>query len=344
MPAQDNFIVSLDIGSSSVRALLFDGLGRACGGFSEQIAYEMTNTPDGGVEMDADKLAKLTIRCLSDLHGKIESANIRPAAIAGSAFWHSFLGVDASGHPTTPILHLFDTRAAPAAKELASELYGARIHQRTGCRLHPSYWPAKLRWLAKTRADAVRATARWMSFPEYLLLQVCGTPACSVSMMSASGLWNLEKNRYDEEILGAVPVREDRLWPAGRMEEAPTKLLPGHAAKWPRFDGVPWYPAFGDGACSNIGANCVSPDDFCLMVGTSGAMRAVTVAKRIEIPDGLWCYRVDAARYILGGALTNGGDVYAWMRRNLNLPEDAEAQIAGRRPGEHGLTLLPFFG
>ncbi|HSM78930.1 MAG TPA: gluconokinase [Bryobacteraceae bacterium] len=344
MPSNDLFVVSLDIGSSSVRALLFDASGQPCEGFSEQIAYEMTTTLDGGVEVDAAKLASLTLQCLSALHAKIEAANIRPAAVAGSAFWHSFLGVDANGRPTTPILHLFDTRAAAAAGELASELDAAQVHQRTGCRLHSSYWPAKLRWLGKTRPEAVRATARWMSFPEYLLLQVCGEAVCSVSMMSASGLWHLEKNIYDAEVLAAIPLREDQLWPAARMDEAPAKLLPEHAAKWPRFDGIPWYPAYGDGACSNIGANCVTPEDFCLMVGTSGAMRAVTGARRIIIPNGLWCYRVDAARYILGGALTNGGDVYAWMSRNLKLPGDAEAQIARRRPGEHGLAMLPFFG
>ena len=115
MPSNDLFVVSLDIGSSSVRALLFDASGQPCEGFSEQIAYEMTTTPDGGVEVDAAKLASLTLQCLSALHVKIDAANIRPAAVAGSAFWHSFLGVDANGRPTTPILHLFDTRAAAAA-------------------------------------------------------------------------------------------------------------------------------------------------------------------------------------------------------------------------------------
>jgi gluconokinase len=344
MPAQSTHIVSLDIGSSSVRALLFDEAGQPCDGFSEQIAYEMTNTPDGGVEMDAEKLAELSLRCLSALHARLGDAGIRPAAIGASAYWHSFLGVDENGSPTTAILHLFDTRAASAAKELEAELDGTQIHQRTGCRLHSSYWPAKLRWLAKTKPEAVRATRKWMSFAEYLLLKVCGVPACSVSMMSASGLWNLEANRYDAEVLAAIPVREEQLWPAERMEEAPAKLLPEHAAKWPLFDGIPWYPAYGDGACSNVGANCVTAGNFCLMVGTSGAMRAVTGARRIRVPEGLWCYRLDAARYILGGALTNGGDVYAWMRRNLRLPENAEEQLEKRRPGEHGLTVLPFFG
>jgi gluconokinase len=85
-------------------------------------------------------------------------------------------------------------------------------------------------------------------------------------------------------------------------------------------------------------------------VGTSGAMR-VTIDRSsapgnaIEIPQGLFCYRLDRKRYITGGALSNGGEVYAWMKRNLRLPEDGEIerQLAGMTPGLHGLTMLPLF-
>jgi gluconokinase len=94
-----------------------------------------------------------------------------------------------------------------------------------------------------------------------------------------------------------------------------------------------------------VGSGCVSPDTFAIMVGTSGAMRAVTGAAEVSIPDGLWCYRVDSTRYIPGGALSNGGEVYAWMKRHLALPDEteAEAELERREPGQHGLTVLPFF-
>src|SRR5260370_21137305 len=81
------------------------------------------------------------------------------------------------------------------------------------------------------------------------------------------------------------------------------------------------------------------------MVGTSGAMRAVIESKQVKIPAGLWCYRVDRNRYVLGGALSNGGEVHAGMKRNLALGDDAatEQALASRKPGEHGLVVLPFF-
>ncbi len=74
-------------------------------------------------------------------------------------------------------------------------------------------------------------------------------------------------------------------------------------------------------------------------------MRAVAERESVEIPQGLWCYRVDRRRFVLGGALSNGGEVFAWMKRTLALPpeEELEAALASMEPGAHGLTVLPLF-
>jgi gluconokinase len=59
----------------------------------------------------------------------------------------------------------------------------------------------------------------------------------------------------------------------------------------------------------------------------------------------LWCYRVDRRRFVLGGALSNGGEVFAWMKRTLQLPaeDQIEPALACMEPGAHGLTVLPLF-
>jgi gluconokinase len=62
-------------------------------------------------------------------------------------------------------------------------------------------------------------------------------------------------------------------------------------------------------------------------------------------PWGLWRYRVDARRSLIGGATSEGGNVLAWCRRVLALPADdvdLERAVAEIPPGSHGLTALPF--
>ncbi len=152
----DPVVVTLDVGSSSVRTLLFDGSARQLPGLGVQLPYRIATTQDGGVEVDGEELAALAIEALSNLHGHMQSGGLRPAAVCCSAFWHSFLGVGRDGRPTTPIIHLFDTRSADQVEELKKRLDPTAAHARTGCVLHTSYWPAKLMWLAEERKEAIR--------------------------------------------------------------------------------------------------------------------------------------------------------------------------------------------
>ena len=340
------YVASLDVGTSSVRALLFNAHGEEQNAYTQQVKYEPRKTSDGGVEVDADELLAMAIECLDGLHAQLEKEDCRPAALAFSAFWHSFLGVSEEGKPTTPIVHLFDTRSGAQVEWLRERIDVVETHRRTGCVLHTSYWPAKLLWLRENRAQAFEATHSWISFGEYLHLQLFGTPRSSVSMVSGSGIWNQAANQYDEGILAYLPIdAETQLISTDELDQPNTQLLANFAQRWPRLDGIPWYPALGDGACNNLGSGCVTKDRYALMVGTSGAMRVVLEGQSVEPPSGLWAYRVDANRPVFGGAISNGGEVFAWMQKSLNLPEGEalEKELAAMEPGSHGLTVLPFF-
>jgi gluconokinase len=338
-------VATLDVGTSSVRSLLFGADGREVDGFGDQVTYQVRTTPDGGFEMDPDALVAFTAQALDKLCGQLRDAHLKPAAVGIDTFWHSVTGIDGEGKPVTPILHLFDTRSAHAAEELKGKIDNAAQHRRTGCVLHPSYYPAKLLWLSETQPDVFAKVKLWASFGEYLFLRLFGEAVTSTSMVSGTGLWNQNKNEYDAEIMAALPVRLDQFAAPKDMDQPRDKLCPEWAQRWPELDGIPWFPALGDGACNNVGSGCTAAGRFAIMVGTSGAMRAVSDAPSVEIPPGLWCYHVDRRRFVLGGALSNGGSVYAWLSNTLQLPakEDLERQLETMQPGAHGLTVLPLF-
>ena len=337
----DPFIVSLDVGSSSIRALLFDSTVHQAEGFGARLPYSPTTTPDGGAEIDPEKLAALAIDCFDELHRQVHVAGLKIQAVCGSAFWHGLMGVDENGHPTLPLLHLLDTRSASEVARVPD------THARTGCVPHSSYWPAKPLWVEKNRPAEFAATRAWLSFPEFLFQKLFGRARASTSMVSATGLWDQNANDYDDDTLALLQVDRRTLAAPDQLDQPACDLLPEYRAMWPDFDKIPWFPALGDGACDSLGSGAIAAGRLALMVGTTGAMRSVIEAPHIEIPPGLWCYRVDRKRFVLGAALSNGGDVYAWMKTTLALPKDIETCLETRlesaEPGRHGLTLLPFF-
>ncbi|HVW86550.1 MAG TPA: gluconokinase [Bryobacteraceae bacterium] len=338
-------VLTLDVGSSSARTLLFTSDGKEVDGFGCQVRYSARTSEEGAWEIDAPELLGIVAQSITGICEQMRAKGVRPAAVAVDTFWHSILGVDGEGKPLTPVLHPFDTRSAEAAKRLARRIDNPAQHRRTGCMLHPSYPPPKLLWLSETQPDLFRAVKRWMSAGEYLFQQFFGDPVASTSMVSASGLWDQNRNAWDDEIFSALPVTPDQFADPAKLDQPCKGLREPYSAQWPELNGVPWFPALGDGACDNVGSGCTTRDRWALMVGTSGAMRATIESDRIEIPSGLFCYRIDRKRFVAGGALSNGGAVYAWMKRTLQLPGDAEIekQLAALRPGMHGLTILPLF-
>jgi gluconokinase len=337
--SEDTRILSVDLGSSSARAELYDGTGTRVEDSETQLGYELEYAPDGGVTKDADELLELVA---SAIDGALSDAGDAPVSgVAMSTFWHSVLGLDREGRPTTPVLYWADRRAAGAARELREGLDEADVHLRTGCVLHSSYWPAKLLWLSRERREDFERTERWVSPGDYLYERFFGDAHVGTSMASATGLFDQNQRHWDGGVISALPVQEAQLSPIS--DEPLRGLSEEWARRWPALRDVPWFPAAGDGACSNVGSGCTTNDRLALMVGTSGAMRVLWKADSVEVPDGPWCYRADEKRFVMGGALSDGGNLIAWLRETLRLPEPevTERLLSEMEPDSHGLTFLP---
>src|SRR5579871_3121213 len=106
--------LSLDIGTSSTRVLLWDTAGREVEGVRAQIQYRMQTTPDGGVEMPAPELLGHLTDCLDQAMAQAGDRAGAIRAVGTSTFWHALLGLDAQGEPITPIYNWSDTRSAAA--------------------------------------------------------------------------------------------------------------------------------------------------------------------------------------------------------------------------------------
>ncbi len=339
-------VLALDLGTSSVRAMLFDAHGRALPEAEAQNAYSQTMSADGGVETDAEELLARTVDAIRQLLQKTDAdTQSRLAGVGVSCFWHSLVGVGPDDRALTPLFSWADSRASASADTLKTELDPAEYHRRTGCELHPCYWPAKLRWLQKTQPAEFGKVTRWMSFAEYLFLRLFGTAKVSLSMASGTGLLNPNTKTWDPETLQVLPITAGSLNPLA----GDGKTWSGLTGEWARalapLKDLPWAAASGDGACSNVGSGAVDVSRIAINIGTSGAMRVAVRAASVDIPEGLFCYRLDAERLLVGGAFANGGNVFAWAQNSLQIGdrEAAARAVAHLPPDGHGLTVLPLW-
>jgi gluconokinase len=300
-------VLALDVGSSSVRAQVWDER-------AEPVDRESQLEYAGS---DPDEIVRLVREAVGGRDAEVD-------AVATSCFGHSLLALDAAGRPLTPLLGWRDTRAAGAAEQLARRLDAGDVHARTGCYLHPSYWPAKLAWLADHEPETFRAARRFVSFPDYLYAELHGDGApTSLSIASGTGLLDLRRQTWDEQLLDAIGVTSDRL---PRLGDA-------------AVNG--WFPPWFDGACSNVGAGCVERTRAAVMIGTSAALRVVYETEQPKPRPGLFLYLLDDRRVVEGGAFSDGGNLHAWLERTL---AKAEGSVLDKGPDEHGLTFLTLLG
>jgi gluconokinase len=320
-------VLALDLGTSSVRGMVFDDAAVALPGAIARRTVSVRVDPDdtGAGTIDGPAYLASLLECLDELSaaGHLDGIGL----VAACAQWHSVLPLDAGGRPLGPVVTWLDTRPAPRPGATGPADPDA-FHQRTGTWWHRFYWTVKLPWL---RAEAGTRPARFVGLVEFVFAELLGEAPMSVSQASGTGLLDLARNEWDPEacaIAEADPGELPTIAPAGWRGA----LRPEYARRWPALAAAAWTPAIGDGAASNIGSHCVDESRAAVTVGTSAAVRLVQAAPAggalPPLPHRLWRYRVDEDRIVTGAAFSAGGNLFAWASRELRLPEGDALEAA----------------
>jgi gluconokinase len=334
--------LAVDIGTSSVRAGLYDGAARPIPRTSVKVEYAFNVIPDGGSELDAEAGFSHVVSAIEGALEKTKHLNSEIDLVAICAYWHSLVGIDEKGRATTKVFGWADTRSRKYSEVLRKRFDESEIHDRTGTHFHSSFWPSKLLWLRKESPVDYARTDIWLSFSDYVWLKLFGEPVTSVSMASGTGILDIRACTWDRELSRFLGLKPANL-PAIAETDATFRLIPKLSRRWPRLKNARFFPAVADGAADNIGSGCITERRAALMIGTSGAMRVAYIGEPPRhIPDGLWCYRVDRNRVVLGGALSDGGGLYRWLKTNLKIPVNAADEMLRRGAASHGLTFMPF--
>lgn len=364
-------VMGVDMGTTGVRAVLFDRDGTQVG-----LAYEevpMLCTQPGMSELDPEGVFRATLsvmrRVLQESGGAagVPTAGAHEAgaprapmtlqAIGFSTQMHSFLAVDGEGTPLTNVLTWADSRPLPQSLELERRYDAADLYRRTGCRVqHPSYPLSKILWLKATRPDAFAAARRFLTLKSYVLFRLYGVHVADRTDASCTALLGIRTFRWDDDILhGILEIGADRL---PEVVDC-TFLLRGMRKEYADHIGIPAdlpvAAGSGDGILANLGCGVIDDTAMSCTIGTSGALRVAVGEPLLDPHQRTWCYCFTQDTWVAGGAVNNGGLVLRWLRDLMREQFSLEADRAGVGgvyalfdryareipPGSDGLLFLP---
>lgn len=343
-------VLGVDIGTTSTKVNAYPA-GTADVVASASAGYPLL-TPDPDVaEQDPDAVREAVLRAIGECAKAAGEAGHEVAGISFSAAMHSVLGVDADGRPLTRMLTWADGRAEDQAQRLRTGPRGLALHRRTGTPIHPMSPVVKLRWFGERQPDVAARVRRWLGVKEYVLAALVDgaaeDPVVDAGIASGMGLYNLGDDAWDTEALDYAGVSTDQL---PRPVPTTTVLrLSGAAGR--RLDlpaGLPVVIGGADGPLANLGLGAIRPGSVACSIGTSGAVRVAVDRPRIDERGRVFCYNLAPGRYVIGGAVNNGGIVLDWLRDAVapDLADDHPQgllDLAAKAPvGSDGLLFLPY--
>ena len=340
--AREPLVLALDVGSTATRAAIYDAKGRPVGKRAK-VPHAFATDTDGTSQIDPDQVGDEVEALLDRLTGTDPRRGI--AGVAMDTFASSLVGMDASGRALTPCYTYADSRCAAYVTRLREQLDEAVVQQRTGTRLHTSYLAPRLLWLQEVQPELVRRVSRWVSLGEYVQQRLLGTTVVGTPTAAWTGLLDRRTGQWDSEMLAASGIDRNQFSPV----QDPGIPIDGVARaqvarRWPALASAAWFPAIADGLSSNLGTGAADASTAAAAAATSGAVRVLVGETPESIPSGLWCYRVDASRNLLGGAINDVGRLVAWLRSTLRLPEDDIAldALLASEPEHVGPAVVPF--
>lgn len=354
-------LLGIDIGTTGLRAAIFDGTGTLLSDASVPCTYD--SPEPGWAEVSSDRWWRATQSVLAELAAKspIPLSEVTAIGVVGQA--PTIALVDAAGAATGAAILWLDTRAIVEARELGVPSY---------------YLGPKLLWLsrhggnahapdsARGRADAKWGTpdpdllkkARWIlqshAFVAYRLTGEVATDPSTAAL--AIPLFDLRAKAWDLSACSRVGIRGEQLPPIkasheilGLVTEEAAKTI-GHGLR----AGLPVVVGGGDFAAATLGAGVVDEGESCLMLGTAGNLLVPRKTPGSD-PRLINSHHVGADVWLsLGGTLSGGAQ--EWLRHALSRSSGEDTAVRNALPpfdlldaeaeavtvGSDGLLFLPY--
>ena len=339
------YILAIDQGTTSTRAVLFDANANICA--SAQQEFKQYFPADGQVEHDPEEIWQTTLKTCTEVIGTVDAANIVGIGITNQR--ETVLVWDRqTGKAIYPAIVWQDRRTASRCAELKAAGNEAVVTEKTGLLLDPYFSGTKLAWILDNVDNALAmADAGKLAFgtiDTFLLWRLTNGRAHATDASNASRtlLFNIHSQQWDEELLSmlnipasVLPTVEDSAAHFGETE-------PGLFGRAMVIGGIA-----GDQQAATVGQACFQPGMVKSTYGTGCFVMLNTGETAITSSNRLLttvAYRLKGkTTYALEGSIFVAGAAVQWLRDGLriinNAPESASLAVAN--DSNRGVYFVP---
>lgn len=343
-----NGIITVDIGTTSMRAILYDTDARVIHVDQRENMPEFFS--DGRVEQDPAAWQSVLCAVLNGCAKAAGSNGIEPLCVSVTAQRSSVIAVDQCGTPLHPAIMWQDRRTAALA--LAMEAHNPLVYGKTGLKISPVFSALKMTWLRRNRPDIWAKTHKMIGIQDWVIYLMTGRFVTDQTFGSRTNLLDLQTRCWDPELLSLFEVEPRMLCDLVAPGSIVGGLTPDLARATGLTAGLPIVSAGGDQQCAALGLGLFSGERAVSNTGTGSYLIGHTDHPAFDAGMRLAC-NVSAVpgAYIVEAAVLTSGTIYRWFTESIFKPGDAEgksfeavnAEAECVPPGANGLLLLPHF-
>jgi xylulokinase len=273
--------LGLDIGTSSVKALLIDAEQRTVA--EATAALDVSRPKPLWSEQNPDDWVEGVEATVQTVRRHAPDAFARLAGVGLSGQMHGATFLDAADKPLRPAILWNDGRSFAECAELERRV--PNFLRRAGNLAMPGFTAPKAMWVAKHEPEVFAATKRILLPKDYVRLKLSGEAVSDMSD-AAGTLWlDIAGRRWDEELIAASGLKPSHMPGLVEGSEVSAYLSPEVAASWGLAGRkIPIAGGGGDNAASAIGVGAIEAGEGFVSLGTSGVVFSVT-DKYVSLPE-----------------------------------------------------------
>jgi len=330
--------LGIDIGTSSVKAVLIDEAQNIVASESEPLTVERPHP--AWSEQDAESWVAAASKVLDALSSKQADAMKRVRGIGLSGHMHGATLIDKADRPLRPCILWNDGRSAKEAAELDAD---PRFREITGNIVFPGFTAPKLVWVHRHEPKIFGAVAKVLLPKDYVRLWLTGDHASDMSDSAGTSWLDVAKRDWSDDLLAATHLSRDQMPKLYEGSEATGKLRPVLASRW-GMEAPVVAGGGGDNAASACGVGTVAPGAAFVSLGTSGVLFVSNEKFRPNAASAVhaFCHALPNTWHQMGVILSAAGSL-EWLAEVMDSSAGELAQsVEKHTAGEEPLFFLPY--